>query len=434
MALRIVPWNFLGRGYPASALVSQATVEVAYPLAGLYDGRTSPVCQWDPTVAILAADVAMPLNAVTEGSFEVDAAGWLVDAEGTYTVDATDPKDGASSLKCISTGNDTYARQHVTVFADHLYEVRVSTRGEAGVPSTARFAVMEMESGVDANGYGRLWLQSDGTFTTTQTWHGTTAVYAWTDTVIRFRTPSFASWGRTTGTVTILLHTSAGGTCYFDEISMAPAVDTVAVIGHNLPSYATIGLYDWPDYTGGNLLGSVAATQPVSFFRLATPAYFPTMSVAATWPATFGPLRAPYIGEIYVGQSVLLRTPKIRMATEWSEDQIRLQARGHVSTYRDHHYPQRSPRIELDFTTSAERVAVRDQWMLATEWGSRPHLVMPATGAQPDVCLFATVEPTYTEEHDHQDLYFHAEYQVKELPILRHEPPVVAAAVEGEGV
>lgn len=434
MALRIVPWNLVGTGYPAASLISLTAIDADYPLAGLYDSRTSPVCQWDPAAAITAADVAVPLNVVQEGSFEVAAAGWLVDAEGTYTVDATDPKDGASSLKAVSLGNATTARQQVTVNAGHWYEFMASTRGEAGVPSTARVAVMDLESGVDSNGLGRLYLTSAGAWTATPTWLGTTAIYAWTDVAVRFQVPTLALWGRTTGKLLILLETSAGGTCYFDAISLAPAVDTVALVGHNLPSYATIGLYDTADYTAGNLLGTVAALQPVAFFRLTTAVYHPIVSVAATWPTNFGPYRAPFIAELYLGQSVELRTPRINQQTEWTEDQIRLQARGHVSTYRDVHYPQRNPTLTLDFPTLAERDAVRDEWMLATEFGSRPHLVLPSTGAHPTQCLFGVVEPSYTEDRDHQDLYYHSEYRVRELPIVRHEPPVVAVADPGEGV
>lgn len=428
MPMRVVPYNFTGTGKPAANFMALSSLHADYGIEGLYDGRLDPITLWAAAANISECGVRIPLDVLDDGGFESAASptswNYTADVNIDRLNDAGEAYAGDYSLKWLVSGevSVSHPRQVKTLYASHYYEVRGATRAPDG---TAKWAVVDLEagSGIYGEPTALRWLTSAGVWTDTETWLGSTSADAWTLTTVKFQAPSFRTWGRTSGRVMIILN-GAGNDVRFDGFSLAPAVDVAAVVGHNLASFATLGLYSGAALDV--LEVSAACAQPVAFVRAPALVYSPEVLVMPTWPTGRFATRYPFMAELYVGQSFEIRCPRVNLLTEREEDQIRISTRGGVATYRDQFYPQRAPLLQFDFESQAQRDTAVEEWMLATEWGARPHLILPATEALPEACYFGLPEPKFGDELPHKDLpYYRAEVRFREEPIPAYEAGTV---------
>jgi hypothetical protein len=387
------------------AVVQSATADAVYPPANLYDGCTAPPCKW----ASLGADyyLDLVLNLVPDGDAEqaVVPAAWVV-VNGTLARStAVAAYKGSYEFALTPTGiGDAYATLDLMVSAGAYLQLRGATRGNT---RTARIMVTDLERGNLA-----YYLAADGTWTTTPTWLGSTSASAWTaTTVTELRIPTFAEWGRTSGKIRVMLWNAGDGAStaavYFDEILLYPSkLDVVALVGHNFPKLSRLRLQTFADYWWGGATTTLwddatgVFLQPTAF-RLDTTTIVttPYLRVMVSLPAGGTAYRLPQIGELFLGRTVALpRTVRPGWQTEWADEQPRQRTRGALWAQREAVYPGRKLPLDLDLDATASP----DLWdtvltdiLQATNMGSTPCLLLPATTAEPSWCMFGNFDDSF---------------------------------------
>lgn len=417
MALRMATYNWFGRGMEWAAgggSVSQSsTAHATYPPANLYDGATSPVCKW----ASLGTDYyfSVSLNLVPDGDAEQATvpSSWSASGGTLARSSAVTAYKGSYHFALTPSGiADATAQTDLTVQAGAYLQMRAATRGNT---RSARFQVVDMDRG------GGYYLDSGGAWTTTPTWLGTTSTAAWTaTTVTEFQAPTYSQWGRTSGVLRVILSNLGNGAStnavYFDEVLVYPSkLDVIAFVGHNFPPASTLTVYSFADYWHGGAATSEWSeagrfVQPVGWKLDSSDTITqPLLQIRATLPASGSAYRYPQIGELFVGRTITLpRTIRPDWVTDLTDEQPRTRSRGGLWAQPDLAWPRRKFPLEFDLDQSADSTewkVILEQMALATGMGSTPCLLMPATTAEADWCLFGhlresmqmTRHPTYRE-------------------------------------
>lgn len=426
--MRAAPCNFIGLGVaygatPTDPVVLSATADTDYPAENLYDEQTSPVCKWASLDADYYVDVV--LNIVPDGDAEQAAVpdDWAVTDATLTRSNAVAAHKGSYHFALAPTGtNEAIAYCDVTVQAGTYWRLECATQGNT---RSARFQVIDMERG------GAYYLAADGSWTTTPTWLGTTAAAAWTPTTVdEFQAPTFADWGRRSGTLRIVLDSPAAAgseTVYFDEVLLYPAaLDILAVVGHSFPALSRLRAITYADYWHGGAATTVwddatgCMVQPTGWIYSPTDTLTaPFVRVQVSLPAGGTAYRVPQISELYLGRTVAFpRSVRPGWQTSWDESQPRQQTRGGTWVTRDLQYPVRTIPITmmLDGDASpAEWPTIRDEIALATGMGAHPCIFLPAYDAEPDWCCYGNFSDSLrlVRTMPHQELA----WQFEELPV-----------------
>lgn len=381
------PQNFLGLGVaygatPTDPVLQSATADAAYPPAGLSDEQTSPVCKWSSLSADYYVDVA--LNIIPDGDAEQATvpADWVVTDAALTRSSAVAALKGSYHFALAPTGTGA-AQAHVdiTVQAGTYWQLRCATRGNT---RTARVHVLDMERG------GAYYLAADGTWTTTPTELGSTSASAWTETTVaELKVPTFAEWGRRSGTLRIVLESPAAAgteTVYFDEVLLYPSkLDLVAVVGHSFPALARLRVFTYADYWHGGAATTLwddatgCMLQPTGWiYSPATTLTAPFVRIQVSLPAGGTAIRAPQIAELFLGRTVAFpRSVGLGTQSSWTENQPRAQTRGALLATRDLQYPVRKIPIVMQLEGEAEEwPEILDEIVLATGVGAHPCVLL----------------------------------------------------------
>lgn len=179
--------------------------------------------------------------------------------------------------------------------------------------------------------------------------------------------PLAAAYGATTYCY-VSLNAAAGSP------ALVAAVDTVAVVGHNLPANATVTLVPQP---AGTTL-TLTAAQP-SMYTVGAAQYVQTWRLTIQMPAGIQP--RPILGEVWIGQARTLagHAPTLPYSlTEGDPSQVRVESTGGRLDVLGTGVPARAE-LMLSFTfDDAAYQQGRDEVARLTRHGEEPLLLLPS--------------------------------------------------------
>ena len=207
---------------------------------------------------------------------------------------------------------------------------------------------------------------------------------AWKDTTVTINPDASQTERRTYRIVVSPVAASYDATSYVyvsaSGGSGSPALfaelDVVALLGHNIPSGATVQLQPQPSGTAIAL----TVAQPSCYATIAPAAHVQTWRLSIDIPSALRPSAPrPIIGELWVGQTVdLNRSPAMPIVLgEGDAGQVRIEgARGRQEVLGTAGLPAAS--LQLEFTVpDAGYVQMRDGVLRLTGFGQEPVLLIP---------------------------------------------------------
>ena len=381
---RFAVGNLVSRAAAPPAAVSPAAADADLPLANLGTGYPDQqgALQWrsDGTYAI-----DFDLNLLATSSARADApTGWY---------DLQNYIAGMPGLPANAPDWGTHAgRTALRLFRPVAQDVdvmpwesvRVSGSLHLPAASTAtgiEIRVVDLQTGHQYDAGGSAW-DDDGQIeqqTVDDTWKD----FAVTITADAARTergayrvivsPQAGSYGATTYAY-ISANGGSGSPALFAE------VDTLALIGHALPSGTTVGLVPQPSGT------TIALTlaQPSCYAVAASAQLVQTWRLSIVVPSALRPSAGrPILGEVWIGKARTMLVgspaPEIR-GEESAPGQIRVEGpRRRVEVVADDAHPVLALDMVFRARDDASFHQMRDEVMRLTRYGADPLLLLPGT-------------------------------------------------------
>jgi hypothetical protein len=405
--------NLVARAPAAPAAVSPAAADSLLPLAQLGSGYPDQQggLQWR---ADGAYDIDFDLNLLATSSERADApTGWydLLNAlAGTPGLPANPPDWG------------TYAgRTALRLFRPVAQDVEVMPGETVKVTGGLYFATASDATGVEIRVID---------LTTGQQWEGTGSETDWTDDGVVALQASPDAWEdfaveieadpshterRTYRVVVSPLAASFTASTYVyisangggGSPALFAAVDTAAIIGHNLPAGATVGLVPQP--SGTTIV--LAMAQPSSYATTVAAQLVQTWRLSIDIPAALAPSAPrPILGEVWIGQArtMLVGSPVPTFGGEESAPgQLRVEGpRKRVEVVADAARPVVSLELAFRARDDASFRQMRDEVMRLTRFGADPLLLLPREtfegagrvyhGRVEDTLSWSVITPTET--------------------------------------
>jgi hypothetical protein len=162
------------------------------------------------------------------------------------------------------------------------------------------------------------------------------------------------------------------------------SVDTCALIGHNLPSGATVTLSPQPSGTAITL----TARQPSCHTTATSAILAQVWRLAITIPSALRPSTpAPRIGTVWIGtaRSMTIKGPANNIGVEESsQNQLRVETRGRIEAVPDTSRPTGTLTLAFTAGTDADFEQIRSEFMRLTRYGADPMLLLPDITFDPD--------------------------------------------------
>lgn len=369
-----MPWamsigNLASRAVRDPVGVSQSAEDPLLPFEDMANGHP------DEQAAFLwKADghyeADLDLNLLAETSARSDAPSGWVDylnlLAGTPGLPANPAAWGGYDGRTPALGVYRPAAQEVAVMPGEPFKLEIGLHRNDGGAVNARVRVVDAWSGKGWDGTTNAWT-SDGVVATTSGggWVDLTEEIA-ADAARAVRSVYHVIVEPASGDYSQPVYASAyaatGSPAFYAE------ADTVALIGHNLPTNATVSL------------GSESVTvTPVSCRASFTAKRLRTWHLDIQMPAGIQP--RPMIGEVWIGKArYFTRNPNEGIGlSEGDPFQIRVEgAQGRVDILTDQALPAAAMRLELKTFTDAQFDQYRNQLARGSRFGAEPILLLPA--------------------------------------------------------
>lgn len=311
------------------------------------------------------------LSILSNGTFEVDLAGWTVETSGTgaaaRTTTGGEFHGGVAAVEC--TGGSGFGQVVQDVFARPGELLRYDIWARIVTAGTARFRIQNRAT-------GNYWVSG-----------------AWQSAVGDAATTTSTSFVNLTGNVTVenfakvqddffplritLRHDNASGSACFDDLAIFPHTNFLGVFGHNIPASPLITpkFQTSPDASSWTTQATMTMKQPAfySYLSTAQTARYVGLLLEGTG------LDAHYIGELFAGYGVTPgRAMKWNYSTPHEYAAIRHEtAIGRVWAARMSEKPMRGLSFSVRAGTEIEANEwIEDFWQrsLGGEW---PVVVVP---------------------------------------------------------
>ncbi len=244
--------NLLARAAAAKVpALSGGTIDAAFPIAGLYDGRPSVYAKY----SVLAANqsVTFDLNLLQGGDGEVALdSGWTSYADtGTPTISQS-ALGGAYAgtysirIELTATSGAHYAGTRRDVYFRAGEKLRLYHAGMVATGTDVKVIVQDLETG--------LYLTSGGAWSATPQAAATHATGSWTDGYVTFALPDAEGGGGLWQRLRVSLEGSVASGTTIDvrtEAKIVPGWDTVVILGHTFTPAVPLGL-EYQTLSGSN--------------------------------------------------------------------------------------------------------------------------------------------------------------------------------------
>lgn len=367
---------------PTATPESSGTADASYPLANLYNGVPALPYRISSTTAGMY--VRWANNLVVNGDMEQSSlTGWTASsATLTSETGAGLYHKGTRSMKVVTSSAGGGAYQDIAVQAGEYLQVWAALRSDG--TNLARVTVRCLDTNQDLNSSG-VW-SAVGTFAMTRSTATMAAI-----TPIAFQVPSYATIGKATATIRVLVTGAANAqTFYADEVLIVPALDFVGVFGHGFdPStgvaLVTFGANYWHSPASVVSFGSAtngACAKQIAIVTNGSRVYDPFPGVFFYPGGAYGTYSsrvAPWIGELVVGQTrTFPRSPSSFNVTPAYTGQMRAKTRGgSASVFNANAWSRRDVKMSVMHTAYADADATVAEFLGMTEGGRYPVVLLP---------------------------------------------------------
>ncbi len=233
--------NLLARAAAVKApTLSGGTIDSAFPISGLYDGRPSVFARY----SVVAANhtVTFDLNLLQGGDGEValDSAWTAYSDTGTPTISqyATAPYGGNNSIRIQLTAASGahYAGVRRDIYFRAAEKLRLYHAGIVAAGTNVKVTIQNLETG--------LYLTSAGTWSGTPQAAATHTTGSWTDGYIALTVPDAEIGGGLWQRLRVSLEGTVAAGTDIDvrvEAKIVPGWDTVVVAGHTFTPAVPLG-------------------------------------------------------------------------------------------------------------------------------------------------------------------------------------------------
>jgi hypothetical protein len=360
--------------------------DTGFPIGGLYDGRSNLPFRFGSVAADSRVEVDLNMLPGGNGEAADDPSNWTV-ALGALTVDAAIKYAGAGSLKLANGAGSSSASVYVPARAGESLRFNSAIYG-TGAGTVAAVLVQNLQTG--------RYLQPGGASWGAAVALDTQAAAAWKAAAVSFTVESAAESLAVNVTLRIDIYTNGVGSCYFDDLTLVPAVTWASIHGHNVTPALTPKVQSSPDgvtwtdrITPTNRRRVIFGTCAAQYYR------YWRLLLSGT------PTAAPYIGELVLGQhSTLLTAPDYPLQVEIEEAQARSgTAQGAEHVYSRGGAERYRVTLPLVWTSDAGYQQARDAIFVASRGGAHPMVLAP-TETDSDLCFLgrgrAVLSPTRT--------------------------------------
>jgi hypothetical protein len=233
--------NLLARAAAVKAPTTDGgTIDSAFPISGLYDGRPSVYTRY----SVLSANstVTFDLNLLQGGDGEqaLDSSWTPYSDTGTPTISqsATSPYAGSNSIRIqltVASGSH-YAGTRRDVYFRAGEKLRLYHAGIVAAGTNVKVIVQDLETG--------LYLTSGGAWSATPQAAATHTTGGWTDGYVTFAVPDAETGGGLWQRLRISLEGSVASGTDVDvrvEAKIVPGWDTIVVLGHTMTPFVPLG-------------------------------------------------------------------------------------------------------------------------------------------------------------------------------------------------
>jgi hypothetical protein len=374
-------YNLLARGTVTCNPAALATA----PLAALYDAKPNPF-QFGSIAA--GSYVQLRNNVLTNMGFET-ALGteWTAADTGTGASVriTTDQHTGAACLQVNGGAAGVSARyQSITVRAGEA--LRADFWSKPGVGRTARLRVYCVETGQWCN--AGTWQAGAADLVTV------TNTASWTRcAVTTFTMPTYATALWPTLTLQVYCYTTDNGNVLFDDAAIIPAVNGMAVSGHNINTgiVLTLNYSDDAFAVDNNVYLTPTLARPSFYAYSASPIY------REYWRLLFTgtPSSAPYISEAWIGA---FTQAGVAQLDGWSVSQLpvaRVAGTDDTTALRYRRNVNRERHLELSFEywNATERDEMMRDIDARTYGGYAPIVIVPSTTSSEAPAIHGRIDP-----------------------------------------
>lgn len=244
------------------------TIDSAFPISGLYDGRPSVYAKYSVVAANQTVTFDLNLLQGGDGEQALDSSWTPYSDTGTPTISqsATSPYAGSNSIRiqltaasawhCAGTWRDVYFRAGEKL---RLYHAGIVAAG-----TNVKVIVKNLEMG--------LYLTSAGAWSGTPQAAATHTGASWTDGYLTFAVPDAETGGGLWQRLRISLEGTVASGTDVDvrvEAKIVPGWDTIVVLGHTMTPFVPLG-FAYQALSGNNPADAFSSLSDVGSWLKAT--------------------------------------------------------------------------------------------------------------------------------------------------------------------